>query len=87
MRLALVARGLDQRFVVKPLRLGQHGSRDLDHIVERQCADRQRRRAIDRGQAIGEQRLGGILDVMHQALEDIVEQRDLVVRKIDRAVE
>ena len=87
MRLALVARGLDQRVVVEPLRLRQHRSCDLDEIVERQRADGERRRGVDRRETIGEQRLGGGLDVMHQALEDVVEQRDLFVRIIHRAVD
>jgi len=87
MRLALVARRLDQRVVVKPLRLGQYRSCDLDQIVERQRADRQRRRGTDRGQTVGEQGLGGGLDVKDQALEDVVEQPDLFVRIIHRAVD
>ena len=87
MRLALVARGLDQRLVVEPLRPRQHRSRDLDQVVERQRADRARRRGVDRGQTIGEQRLGGSLDVIHQALEDVVEQPDLFVGIIHRAVD
>ena len=87
MRLALAARGLDQRFVVEPFRLRQHGSRDLDQIVERQRADGERRRGVDRSEAVGEQRLGGGLDVIHQALEDVVEQPDLLVRIIHRAVD
>ena len=87
MRLALAARGLDQRLVVEPLRLRQHGAGDLDQIVERQRPDRQRRRGVDRGEAIGEQRLGRGLDVIHQALEDVVEQPDLLVRIVHRAVD
>ena len=36
---------------------------------------------------LDEQRLGGGLDVLHQALEDVVEQPDLFVRIIHRAVD
>ena len=67
--------------------LRQHGRCDLDQIVECQRANGQRRRGVDRGQPVGEQRLGGGLDVMHQALEDVVEQFDLVARIIHRAVD
>ena len=87
MRLALIARGLDQRLVVEPLRPRQHRGCDLDDIVERQRADGERRRGIDRSQTTGKQRLGGGLDVLHQALEDVVEQLDLFVRIIYRAAE
>ena len=87
MGLALVPRGLDQGFVVEALRLGQHGSCDLDQIVERQRADGQRRRAIDRSQPIGKQRFGGGFDVVHQALEHIVEQGDLIVGELDGAAD
>ena len=87
MRLALAARGLDQRFVVEPFRPGQHRSGDLDEIVECERANGERRRGVDRGQAAGEQRLGRALDVMHQALKDIVEQLDLFARIVHRAVD
>ena len=87
MRLALAARGFDQRLVVEPFRLRQHRGCDLDQIVERQRADGQRRRGVDRREAACEQRLGGGLDVPHQAMEHVVEQRDLLVRVIHRAVE
>ena len=50
--------------VVEPFRLRQHRGCDLDQIVERQRADGQRRRGVDRREAIGEQRLGGGLDVI-----------------------
>jgi hypothetical protein len=73
--------------VVNALRLRQNGGCDLDQIVECQRPDRQWWRAIDRGEAIGQKRLGGDLDVMHQALKHIVEQRDLVVRKLDSAAD
>ena len=77
----------DQRVVVEPLRLRQHGTGDFDDVVERQGADGGRRGAADRSEAVGQQRLGRCLDVMHQALEDIVEQFDLLVGKIHRAVD
>ena len=48
MRLALIARGLDQGVIVEPFRFGQHGCSDLDEIVECQRANGERRRAIDR---------------------------------------
>ncbi len=87
MRLAFAARGLDQRVVVKPIRLRQHRRRDLYQIVERQRADGHRRRGVDRREAARQQRLGGGLDVTHEALEHVVEQRDLLVRVVDGAVE
>ena len=87
MRLALAARVLDQGLVVEPCRLRQHGSGNLDHVVERERPDRQRRRGVDRGETVGKQRLGGCFDVIDQALEDIVEQADLFVRKVHRAVD
>ena len=87
MRLALAAGGFDQRLVVEPFRSGQYRTGDLDDIVERQGADGGRRRAADRSEAVGEQRLGRCLDVTHQALEYIVEQFDLLVGKIHRAVD
>ena len=87
MRLALVARGFDQRVIVEPLRSGQHRSRDLDQVIERKRANSERRRRVDRSETIGEQRLGGGLDLIRQALENVVEQRDLFVRKIHRAVD
>ena len=87
MRLALVARRLDQRVVVEPVGLRQHRTRDLDDVVEGERPDRHRRRGVDRRQAVGEQRLGRGLDVQHQALEHVVEQADLLVGIIHRIVE
>ena len=87
MRLALAARGLDQGVVVEAVRLRQHGACDLDDVVEGERADRHRRRAVDRRQAIGKQRLGRGFDVMHQALEHVVEQTDLFVGITHRAVD
>ena len=75
MRLALAARGLDQRLVVEPHRLRQHGTGDLDDVVEGERADGLRRRGVDRRQAVGEQGLGRNLDMLDQALEHVVEQR------------
>ena len=46
-----------------------------------------RRRGVDRREAVGEQRLGRGFDVQHQALEDVVEQFDLLVGIVHRAVE
>src|SRR5258706_13554812 len=69
------------------LRLRQHRGCDLDDIVQRRRADGEPRRGIERSQTIGKQRLGGGLDVLHQALEDVVEQLDLLVRVICRAAE
>ena len=87
MRLALVARGLDQRLVVEAVRLRQHGAGHLDDVVERQRPDGLRRGDVDRGQPVGEQLLGRGFDVQHQALEHVVEQLDLLVGIIHRAAE
>ncbi len=87
MRLALAARVLDQGLVVEPHRLRQHRTRHLDDVVEGERADGERRRGVDRGEAVGQQRLGRGFDVVDQALEDIVEQPDLFVGIVDRAVD
>ena len=87
MRLALAARILDQGIIVEPRRLRQHGACDLDHVVERQRPDRERRGGVDRGEAVGQQRLGRGFDVIHQTLEDVVEQPDLLVGIVYRAVD
>jgi hypothetical protein len=87
MRLALVSRGLDQGLVVEPLGSRQDRGRDLDEVVVCERANGERRRGVDHRESIGEQRLGGGFDVLHQALEDVVEQPDLVIREIDRAVD
>ena len=63
------------------------GACDLDDVVERQRADGERRRGVDRGETVGEQRLGRGFDVIDQALEDVVEQPDLFVRIVHRAVD
>src|ERR1700742_2709020 len=47
MRLALAARELDQRLVVEPRRLRQHGAGHLDRVVEGERADGPRRRGVD----------------------------------------
>ena len=86
MRLALAARGLDQRRVIEPLRFRQHGAGDLDRVVERERADGLRRRGVDRRQTIGEQGLGRQFNVHDQALKDIVEQADLSVGIVGRSV-
>ena len=87
MRLALAARILDQGLVVEPHRLRQHRTCHLDDIIESKRADGERRGGVDRGEAVGQQRLGRGFDVVDQALEDIVEQPDLLVRIVHRAVD
>ena len=87
MRLALVARGLDQRLVVEPFRLDSTGAATSIRSSNASARTVSGGARVDRGEAIGEQRLGGGLDVMDQALEHVVEQPDLFVRKIDRAVD
>jgi hypothetical protein len=79
MRLALAACVLDQRRVVEPHRLRQHGTGDLDDVVEGQRPDGLRRRGVDRRQTVGEQGSRGNLDVPDQALEHVVEQGNLLV--------
>src|SRR5438270_1932117 len=87
MRLALAARILDQGLVVEPHRLRQHRTCHLDDIIERKRADGERRRGVDRGETVSQQHLGRGFDVIDQALEDVVEQPDLLVRIIHRAVD
>ena len=87
MRLALAARILDQGLVVEPHRLRQHRACHLDDVIESQRADRERRGGVDRGETVGQQHLGRGFDVIDQALEDIVEQPDLFVRIVHRAVD
>ena len=87
MRLALVACSFDQRGLVEPLRLRQHRRCDLDEIVAGQRANCKRRSGIYRGEANGQQRLRGSLYVQDQALEDIVKQLDLIIRKFHGAVD
>jgi len=87
MRLALVAAVSISTSSSSRSDWGQYGSRDLDHIRRTAARGSSAAGAVDRSQAIGKQRLGRVLDVMHQALEDVVKQRDLVVRKIDRAID
>ena len=87
MRLALAARILDQGLVVEPHRLRQHGTCHLDDIIESKRADGERRGGVDRGETVGQQHLGRGFDVVDQALEDIVEQPDLLVRIVHRAVD
>ncbi|MGY4427049.1 hypothetical protein ACVWY2_009498 [Bradyrhizobium sp. JR6.1] len=83
----LLRAGFDQGVVVEPRRQRQHGACDLDQVVECKGTDGLRRRGLDRGEAVGEQRLGRVFDVLEQALEDVVEQHDLLVRIVDRAVD
>ena len=87
MRLALAARILDQGLVVEPHRLRQHRTCHLDDIIESQRADGERRGGVDRGETVGQQHLGRGFDVIDQALEDVVEQPDLLVRIVHRAVD
>src|SRR5881394_1667241 len=87
MRLALAARILDQGLVVEPHRLRQHGTCHLDDIIERKRADGERRSGVDRGEAVGQEHLSRSFDVVDQALEDVVEQTDLLVGIIHRAVD
>ena len=86
MRLAFALCRLDERSVIEPIRLRQHGGGDLDRVVERQRSDREGRRCVDRREAVGEQRLGGHFDVRNQTLEDVVKQRNLLVVVVDRTV-
>ena len=68
-------------------RLRQHGAGDLDRVVEGERADGPRRRGVDRGKAAGQQRARGDFEMRDQALEHVVEQADLLVGIIHRAVD
>src|SRR2546423_7870061 len=87
MRLALAARIFDQGLVVEPHRLRQHGTCYLDDIIERKRADGERRSSVDRRETVGHETLCRSFDVVDQAMEDVVEQTDLLVGIIHRTVD
>ncbi|MHC2620908.1 hypothetical protein ACVIW2_002940 [Bradyrhizobium huanghuaihaiense] len=84
MGLAARARDLDQRRLVQPFRFRQHGSCDLDDLVERERADDLGRCGRDRCEAVGKQRPGRRLDLLDQAFEHVVEHANVVVGIVRR---
>src|SRR5262249_25618547 len=68
MSLALATGILDQHGVIEPVRLCQHGRRDLDQIVEGERLDQLRWRFWNRSQAAGKQSLRGRFNSLDQAM-------------------
>lgn len=83
--LPFLRRQLDERLVVEPRRLRQHRAGDFDGIVERQRANRLRRRIGNRCQPGRQQYLRGLFDLGGKPPDHVIEQRDVVLGEPRRA--